>query len=751
MLGRLATWCFKNPWKATGVWIFTAVAIGVVGGIVGVQYEGGMTIPASESKDGFDAIETYFGKAEAGRPGSIVVKAETSIDDPAVKASLTKLFEQVEAMKDITLSSPYEGIGALSQVSEDRKIAFASINSTSDSNTATAKTGAEILTLAADIDGVQIELGGSSFAAFEPPQSELIGVAFAIVILILAFGSVLAMGLPIGVALAGVGTGLSLVGILSNVMSMPEFGSTIGAMIGLGVGIDYALFIVTRYREELHQGAAPADAVRIANNTEGKAVLFAGLTVVVSLLGMLLIGLPFISGLGVGSAVTVVVTMIASLTLLPALLGFAGDRVERTRWRGLIAAGCVAVALLGLGLGVKLLIVFLPVALLVLVAGFFVPKLKALVPQRKRVEPKDTVSYKWSRSVQRHPWLSVAAGVGVLGLLALPVFGLRLGFSDEGNFPEESTTRKAYDLLAEGFGPGFNGPLLVPVVADIESEAAAIGELKAKMEADPGVQTVLGPIPAADDGAGKAALFRVIPKTAPQDLATEQLVQRLRSDVLDPIRASDKLDAFVTGFVPIGLDFSSYLGERTLLFFGVVLALSFVLLMMVFRSILVPLKAVVMNMLSIGAAYGVVVAIFQWGWLGSITGVEAAPIEPFIPMMMFAILFGLSMDYEVFLLSRVREEFMQTGDPVGSVADGLASTARVISAAAAIMVVVFGAFILEDNRIPNLFGLGLAVAVFLDATLVRMLLVPATMELLGARNWWIPSWLDKVLPKISIE
>ena len=751
MLGRMARWSYVNPWKMVAIWVLGAGLIMALSGMVGPTFDGGMTIPASQSKDGFDVIDRYFGEAQSGQSGSIVVRAERGdLDDPQMQDQLGEFFAEVAKIDGVSISSPLEPPGSLFQVSEDRTIAFASLNSELKGNTANQAIGEEVLNLAKPLDNLEVEVGGASFAGFEPPQSELIGVAFAIVILIFAFGSVLAMGLPIGVAIAGVATGGALVGLMSNVMAMPEFSTTIGAMIGLGVGIDYALFIVTRYREERHAGQSGVEAMVIANETAGRAVLFAGMTVVVSLLGMLLIGLPFVSGLGVGSAVTVVITMTAALTLLPALLGFAKDRVEITRVRGLVAAGCVALALLGLGLNLDMMIVFVPVALVVLVAGTFIPQLSKALPPRKQTPMKETLSYKWSRSVQAHPWLALLVGGGFLVLLAIPVTSLRLGFSDEGNFPPDSTTRKAYDLLGEGFGPGFNGPLIIPVVADAQNDAAKVSAFTEALAADPGIAKVFPAMPAPEPRAGEAVLIRAIPTSAPQDEVTEETVRRIRTEIVEPARA-DGVDAYVTGFVPVAIDFSSYMGERTVLFFGVVLALSFVLLMMVFRSVLVPLKAVVMNMLSIGAAYGVVVALFQWGWFGSLTGIEPAPVEPFIPMMMFAILFGLSMDYEVFLLSRVREEFVRTGDPVGSVADGLAATARVISAAAAIMVAVFGAFVLEDNRIPQLFGVGLAVAVLLDATLVRMLLVPATMELLGDKNWWLPKWLDRILPRISVE
>ncbi len=563
----------------------------------------------------------------------------------------------------------------------------------------------------------------------------------------------MAMGLPIAIAVAGVGVGLALAVILSNVLSIPEFAATIGAMIGIGVGIDYALFIVTRYRDGLAEEGSVEPSAYLAFDTAGRAVIFAGLTVVISLLGMLLMGLPFITGLAVSAALTVAATMIASVTLLPALMGFVRDRIEVTRWRGLVAAGLVAVALLGLGLGFRPLLLGVPLAGVVLLAGFVVKPLRGIVPRRAHVPMQQTLAWRWSRLVQSHPWIALIAGAALLLAMAAPVRSLQLGFADDGNFPEETTTRRAYDLLAEGFGPGFNGPLIVTAEVQNAQDRAAVGPLLAALAAADGVVSVNGPLPSdfANPERSSAYMVQVYAATAPQDPETAELVDRLRADVLPAAVEGTTLDVSVTGFVALGVDFTNYLAGRTPVFFAAVLVVSFILLMIVFRSVLVPLKAVVMNLLSIAAAYGVVVLVFQQGWLGSWIGVDAGPIEPFIPMMLFAIVFGLSMDYEVFLLSRVREEFDRSGDARGSVADGLASTARVITAAAAIMVVVFGSFVFEDNRAIKMFGLGLAVAVLLDATVVRLLLVPAAMELMGARNWWVPRWLDRLLPRLTID
>jgi RND superfamily putative drug exporter len=751
-MARLGRWCFEHRWHTLAAWLVALIGVGVLAnGVIGSSFSAEFEIPASESASGFDVLDERFAELQAGgQSGSIVFRAEQGVDDPEVTAAMTALFEEIGEIEGVSVESPYAPT-ALGQINAARTVAFATVNLDRGlDQMEMAEVGEAIEEASPSIDGLTIEVGGQSLAEFEPPESELIGLAFAIVILILAFGSVLAMGLPIGVALFGVGLGASVVALLSNLTTIPDFATTLGAMIGLGVGIDYALFIVTRYREGLHHGMSPRDATVVAMDTAGRAVVFAGITVVVSLLGMLLIGLSFISGLGIGAATTVAVTMLASITLLPALLGFAQHRVEVTRWRGIIAAGLVSVALLGAGLGISALLVAAPLAVVVLLAGFAIRPLKKELPPRKVKPIRETLAYRWSRQIQARPWTWLIGGSLVLMLLAAPVLSLRLGFSDEGNFPEDTTTRRAYDLVAEGFGPGFNGPLLVVSTLESPDDVATVQELSAAIGATEGVALASPAFP-DDPAAPTAAIIRVIPTTAPQDAATVELVDRLRTDTVPSVVDGTGVEAFVSGSTAASIDFTDYLQGRIVLFIGVVLALSFILLMLVFRSVLVPLKAVFMNLISIAAAYGVVVAIFQWGWMNGIFGVEPAPIEPFVPMMMFAIVFGLSMDYEVFLLSRVKEEWERTGDPVNSVADGLAATARVITAAAAIMIVVFGSFLLEEDRVIKLFGLGLAVAVFLDATLVRMLLVPATMELLGARNWWLPKWLDRILPKIDVE
>jgi putative drug exporter of the RND superfamily len=752
MLKRLAQMCFRRRGRVVLAWIAGIVVIGAVMGAVGSGYRSDFTLPDVESKRGIDLLDAQFGGQGAGQVGNIVFRTARGVDDAPIRQTIETYLARVATIPGVqSLSSPYAP-GNESQIARDRRIAYAEFEAASHASfDETVRIGDDIRAAMPRVDGLQIELGGSAFAQFEVPSSEALGLGFAMIILIIAFGSVLAMGLPIGVALSGIFSGTILVGLLSHVVTMPDFTTTIGVMIGLGVGIDYALLIVTRFRENLHKGRSVEGSTLIAMTTAGRSVLFAGTTVVISLLGMLIMQLSFVSGLAIGAAVVVAMTLLASLTLLPALLGFAGERVEVTRRRGLIAATLIAVALVGAGLGIPALaLVTLPTAAVVLLASL------AFAPLRKRVlarEPKplrETLSYRWSRVIQHRPWHAVLAGGTALVLLAIPIFGLRLGFSDEGNYPADTTTRHAYDLLAEGFGPGFNGPLSLATQVPAGTDAATLRAVTDALRSDPGVAFASPPI-TNHPSSPTAALWRVIPKTAPQDAATAELVHRLRDTVIPAATQRTGLVISVTGGVAISADFTDYLSARLPWFFAAVLGLSFLLLMIVFRSLLVPLKAVVMNLLSISAAYGIVVAMFQWGWGGSPLNISGAPIEPFVPMMLFAIVFGLSMDYEVFLLSRIREEWDRTGDSRRSVADGLASTARVITAAAAIMVLVFASFIGESDRVVKLFGLGLSAAVLIDATIVRLLLVPATMELLGDRNWWFPRWLDRLLPRVHVE
>ena len=761
VLERLARFSFRRRRRMLAVWIFVLVAVNVVAnGIVKADYRADMQLPDSESKEVQDLLERA-NPERAGFTAQIVFEAEQGIDDAEVRAAVEDLLAAVDGIGGVRVTSPYTPEGA-GQVSGRAPVAFAEIQITDREYQEMLDVGDKIRELGArvDVEGVTIEYGGEMFAEYEMPESEILGLLAAIIILIVAFGSVLAMGLPIGTALFGLGTGIAFTVLVSRVQSMPDFAPQMTAMIGLGVGIDYALFIVTRYREALHAGLDPEDATAHAIDTSGRAVLFAGATVIISLMGLYLMGLAFMQGLATGAALGVVTMMVASVTLLPALIGFAGRNIEVTTYRGAIGVVVVTLGLLLsvlFGQGAFSMIGLLSLAVVVVGSKTFLKSLAREVPHRRSRRRDEQFWFRWSRFVQHRPWTAFVSGLTVLVLLALPVFSIRLGFGDTGNLNEDQSPRRAYDMLAEAFGPGFNGPIIIAVPGDAASDPERLSAFAETLSRAEGIAFATEPIPVRDD----LALVQIYADSAPQDAATSELVHRLRDDVIpasgigglvDQTVNVSRTSALVGGFNAASIDFADYLGSRLPYLIGAVLVLSFLLLMLVFRSLLVPLKAVVMNLLSIGAAYGIVVAVFQWGWLQGLIGVDhAGPIEAWAPMMLFAIVFGLSMDYEVFLLSRMKEHYDLTGDNATAVADGLAATARVITAAALIMVCVFSAFVLGDDRSLKLFGLGLAAAVLVDATIVRMVLVPATMELLGARNWWFPKWLDRLLPRFHIE
>jgi RND superfamily putative drug exporter len=746
MLARLARTCARHKWIVIGTWLAVLVLINAVAGAIGPDYRTDFTLPSSETKDVQELLEAN-NPDRAGFSAQIVIRADQGVADPAVQQTLQQLMDFAAEQPDVSVTSPYD---APQQISADGTIAFAQLDVRDRPFTELTELGTDIEDFGAElpaVDGLQIEYGGDLFSEFELPESEILGIIAAVIILILAFGSVLAMGLPIGTALFGLGIGSALVSLSSHLISMPDFTTAMVAMIGLGVGIDYALFIVTRYREGLKLGLDVEDSIAEAIDTSGRAVLFAGITVIISLLGLTLVGLNFVTGVAVASAIGVLMMILGALTLVPALLSWIGPRIENTSRAALIAVGIAVVfALVGVLAGAPALFLLgFGVAILFFVASFAIKPLRTLIPHRTEQAKEKRFWYRWSRFIQHRPWPSALGAVLFLLILAIPLFSIRLGFGDYGNYPEDKTVRRAYDLLADGFGPGTNGPLFITVEGDAANDPA---QLQAFVATVAGTENVAAAFPAGPPLADGLSLVIVYPESAPQDEETTTLVNALRDDVIPPTG----VDAKVGGFTAGSVDFSSYLGGRMPILIGVVLLLSFLLLMAVFRSILVPLKAVVMNLLSIGAAYGIIVAIFQWGWAMDLIGVDkSGPIEAWVPMFLFAIVFGLSMDDAVFLLSRIKEEYDRTKVNATAVADGLAATARVITAAALIMFCVFAAFALGDDRQLKLFGLGLAIAVLLDATIVRMVLVPATMELLGDRNWWIPRWLDRILPNIEVE
>ncbi len=700
----LARACFRRRRSVLAAWILVLVGLSIASSSAGGVFQVQQGLPGSESQRAFDTLKNRGFVERAGRSAQIAFTDPRGVRTAPVETAMKQLFADIEQQVGGTqVVSPYQQ-GNERQISPDGKIAYAELNfrDRSSKQYEDAATKIKGLRDGAQRDGLQIELGNEIFND-QQFGSEAVGLFLAMLILLIAFGSLLAMGLPIATALFGIGCGTALVALVANFMNMPNFTTQATLMVSIGVGIDYALFIVTRYRETLAKGHGPETSVVVALDTAGRAVLFAGSTVVISLLGLLILNTETFRGVAVGMTIGVVFTMLGSVTLLPALLGFVGKNIDR------------------FGL-----------------------------PHRSRETDRPAFWSRWAKFVQRRPWPAFIGALLVLIVIALPIGSLRLGFGDAGNSPTSSTTRRAYDLLAKGFGPGFNGPLLLAAeTPEGGRDVAVLDRLSATLNQTRGVAFATPPRP---NPAGTAAILQVFPTTSPQDAATDDLVNRLRDHIVPEATAGTTARVAVGGFPAAADDFAAYTARMLPVVVGFVLLLSFVLLMIVFRSLLVPLKAVIMNLLSVGAAYGVMVAVFQWGWGASLIGVgKEGPIESWAPLMLFAVVFGLSMDYEVFLLSRIKEDYDRTGDNAEAVASGLAATARVITAAAAIMVCVFGAFVLGPDRSLKVFGLGMSVAVFVDATIVRLILVPATMELLGDRNWWLPAWLDRILPRMNIE
>ena len=709
-LVRLADWSYRRRRLVVLLWVGLLLTGSVLAARFGGEFEFSFATPGSDSEAAQDLLRERF-PARSGDDLDVVFEASGGVRTPDVQQQVEAVLARVAEVDHVdSIDSPYEPDGA-SRVSQDGTIAYATAHLDVTADEFPKEAGTELLDIAreADTDTVRFELSGFAVQAAQEQEfsSEGIGLLVAMLILLVSFGSLLAAGLPVMVAVFGLAIGSSLIALLTNVLEVPEFAPQVAAMIGIGVGIDYVLFIVTRYRATLHAGRDPHDAVVTAIATSGRAVVFAGCTVIISLLGLFVMNLGFLRGVAVGAVSAVLVVMLASVTLLPAVLGFVGRNIDRLR----------------------------------------VPFVR-----RRSTSDQRTLSYRWSRVVQHHPWPAALACLVVLLALAAPLLDMRFGFPDSGNDPEEFTTRQAYDLLAEGFGPGFSGPLILvaeSTQAGAPVDQQALAEVQQAVSGTDGIVFVTPPRPSPD---GSVALVTAVPAGSPQDEDTEKLVQRLRDDVVPRATEGSGIRVLITGSTAGAIDANRYVADRLPLFIGSVIVLSFLLLLVVFRSLLVPLKAAIMNLLSIGAAYGVVAVLVKGGWFGSIFGVdEAVPVPSFIPMMMFAILFGLSMDYEVFLLSRVREEYVRTGDNTTAVADGLAATARVITAAAAIMISVFLAFVLGDQVFLKMLGVGMATAIFVDATLVRMVLVPSTMELLGDANWWLPRGLARILPEVHVE
>jgi putative drug exporter of the RND superfamily len=711
-MSAIARWCCHHRFLVIATWVIALVALGVLAQGVKANYDNSFSLPGADSTTAQQLLAKAV-PAQAGDSDRIVWQVEKgTVRDPAVAAKLSAVLRQISVMPEVTaVASPYgppsAGHNGAAQISRDGRTAYATVNFTKqDTLLATADITRVINAAeAARAPGLDVQLGGQAISRVSQPSigiTSAIGVLAAAVVLFIAFGSLLAMLLPLAAAVAGVGGGMMLIAPLTHAVSIIDFAPKLATLIGLGVGIDYALFIVTRHRRGLLSGLTPREAAVAAINTSGRAVLFAGGTVCIALLGLLVLGVNLLNGLAAASVLTVVCTVAAAVTLLPALLGLFGMRVLSRRQRRALAAGTPARA----GLLAR-----------------------------------------WAGAVQHRPVILAAAAAAVMLVLAIPVVSLRVGASDQGNDPSSSTTRHAYDLLAEGFGPGFNGPLLLVAQSHNSADVAALRTLEATLPRVPGVAAVT-PVTAR---AG-TEVIQVIPRTSPEDKATSDLIAALRGDTIPAAEHGTTLRVYVGGITATFADLGTFTVAKMPWFLLAVIGFSFLLLVLAFRSLLIPATAAVMNLIATAAAFGVLTAFFQWGWGSDALGLgKAGPIEAFLPLMMLAILFGLSMDYQVFLVSRMNEEWARSRDNRRAVRTGQVETGRVITAAATIMICVFTAFALMGQRGIAEFGGGLAVAVALDAFIVRTVLVPAAMHLFGDANWWLPRWLDRRLPHLAIE
>jgi RND superfamily putative drug exporter len=703
---KIARWTMAHRRTVVIAWIAAVVGIFAVSSSVGKKTASSFTLPGTGSQQAVNLLQSRF-PAQAGDADQIVFHARTGkLTDAADRAAINATVARVAQLPHVTsVVSPYaQGQRAISR---DGTIGFATVEFDERANALPSAAVDRVISAAESARSatLDVQLGGQAIEQAQQASlgfATVVGIAAAILILLISFGSFSAMGLPIATALLGLGAGIGVITLASHVIDMPSFASELALMIGLGVGVDYALFIVTRFRENYGtNGGNVEQAVEAAINTSGRAVLFAGVTVVIALLGMFALGVSLLSGAAVAASIGVVLVLAASLTLLPALLSLVGRRVGEARGRRTEAQATQP--------------------------GFWM---------------------RWVQRVQRRPALTAVAATTVMLVLAAPALGLRLASSDAGNDPASQTTRQAFDLLAEGFGPGFNGPLQLAVALPRPHDAQALTDLSQAVKSTPGVASVAPP---ELNQAGTAAAVVAYPSTSPQSAQTSSLVTRLRDSVIPPVERSTGAHVYVGGATAAQVDFSHVLASKLPLFIGVVVALAALLLLVVFRSFVIPVQAALMNLLSIGASLGIVQAVFERGWLGGLFGAQPGPIDSFIPVLTFAIVFGLSMDYEVFLISRVHEEWQARRDASAAVREGLARTGRVITAAAAVMVSVFAAFAISGDRVLAMFGLAMASAVFLDALVVRLLLLPAVLELLGRATWVMPRWLDRVLPRIAIE
>jgi RND superfamily putative drug exporter len=689
-----------------------AAAVGLSSAFAG-EFAADYTAPGSDSLQAQDLLEAEF-PAQAGDSIDVVVRAESGVDDPAVQAEVADLFAELSSMPHVAgIEDPYATPGG---IAPDGQTLLGSIVLDVTNPVDMPIEDTERLLAAAEAaerPGLDVALGGFAIQLAEEGEvgSETIALVAAGIILLLTFGSVVAAGLPLLVAMAGLGVSAMATGLIAAVIDVPDWTTALATMLGIALGIDYTLLMVTRFREWRAVGLNPEAATVATLDTAGRAVMVAGSTVVVSMLGLFAMGLSFMRGAAVVTIAAVLIVMAAAATLFPALLGYLGTRIDRLR----------------LPLGRRRTV---------------------RIAEGGHLEPARAWVW-WSRLVDRHSIIASVVGIGLLLALAAPFLGARFGFPDAGNNVEETSTRQAYDMVTEGFGAGSNGPLVL--AADLSSaEDPSVAEQVAAAVAEvPGVATVLPPVPSP---AGTAALITVIPVSGPQHADTEDLVHELRDEVLPDVTAGTGADVHVGGVVAVGIDSNSNTVERLPFLIGGVVALSMLLLLLSFRSIAIPVTAAVMNLLSVAAAYGVIALVLEGGWLGQLIGIDTAtPMPAFIPVLVFAVLFGLSMDYEVFLISRMRESWVRNGDNSRAIVDGLAGTGRVITAAAAIMIVVFAAFIPSDEVFIKVIGVGMAAAILIDATVVRMLLVPAIMHWLGKANWWLPKALDRRMPQLYVE
>jgi RND superfamily putative drug exporter len=709
-MNSLGRYAFRKKYTVIAIWLIAFIAITGLSQVIGSKFSDSFSLPGTDSSKALALLGKAFPNQAGDSESMVFHVANGTVNDPAIKSAMQQVFAKVSTIPSVgAVKSPFDPAGFM-QISRDGKTAYASVvysvfgRALKDADVKAMVAAGK----SARTANLQVEFGGQGVGQLDKPKGnpgEVIGIVAAGIILFISFGSFLSMLLPLGVALLALGTASGLVTLLTHAIGIASFAPILGSLIGLGVGIDYALFIVSRYRREISHGRDPEDAAATAVNTSGRAVLFAGATVCIALLGLFVLQLSFLNGVAIAASLTVLVTMIASLTLLPALFGVLGRKVYNKRGRHSIDSGTQKD----------------------LDASFW---------------------SRWARFVSRRPIPLALIAVAAVVVLSIPFFSLHLGSSDQGNNPSSSTTRKAYDLLAKGFGPGTNGPL--QVIASVKSpvDHAAFAQVAAALATEPGVAQVS---PVITSPKGDIAFVQVIPTTGPQDVKTSNLIIEIRNNLVPKALGASGTKVYVGGATAIFDDFATVISGKLPLFIGVIILLGCLLLLLAFRSLVIPLTAGVMNLVAAGASFGIVVAMFQWGWGQKLINVGAGPIESFLPVIMLAILFGLSMDYQVFLVSRMHEEWVDTQDNTKSVITGQADTGRIITSAALIMITVFGSFVFGGEKVIKEFGIGLSAAVFIDAFILRTILVPALMHLMGKANWWLPKSVDKALPQLSIE